>query len=654
MSSALLTACRKYARAICAAGIPLGLLLATRLTDHARVEASSDITRRFQFKRTSLPDIDGPERRSIRKNVHPSLSRVPAFLSGLGAGVALNDLDGDGLSNDLCLVESRTDQVIVAPAPGTGDRYAPFALDLGGLFTRDRMVPMGCIPGDFNEDGHTDLLTVFVGRTPLLLMRREGSALAAASFKVQPLVEPDRVWASGPVALADFDGDGHVDLLLGNYFRDGADIFNARGEGWVQLPYSQSRAFNGGGERVFRWTGATRGPEPSVSFVEDPDALPAGMPRGWPLAAAAYDLDGDLLPEAYVAHDFGPDRLLHNVSQPGRIRFRLAEGKVGFMTPLSKALGRDSYKTMGVDFGDMNGDGLPDIYVSNVTSPRASYECQEAFINTGDTAALARGEAPFVDRSESLGLSRTGWAWEARLADFDNDGVLEALQTVGFLRGTVDRWPEISELAMANDVISHRVAYAWPNIGPGDDISGHEQNPFFVRTGDRYVNIAAAIGFGEDYPSRGMATGDTDGDGDLDLVVSNQWGPATYYENLCGGCGQFLGLHIMHAAPGEGAAGLVVRDGHPRPGERLRPAVGAAVRVVRSDGRVLIGQVDGGGGYTGKRSSDLLLGLGPQGGEAEVTLRFRLPGGAVRTERLKLKAGWHTIVLGTQSAGGIL
>jgi hypothetical protein len=653
MSSALLSACREYARGVCAAGIVLGLLLATRLTDHAGVEASSDLTRRFQFKRTSLPEIEGPERWSIRKNVHPSLSRIPAFLSGLGAGVALNDLDGDGLSNDLCLVESRTDQVIVAPVPGTGERYRPFPLDLQGVFTRERMAPMGCIPGDFNEDGLTDLLTVFVGRTPLLLMRREGSALGATSFRVQPLVEPDRVWASGPVALADLDGDGHVDLLLGNYFRDGDDVFNPRGQGWVQLPYSQARAFNGGGERVFRWTSATRGAEPSVSFAEDPDALPPGMPRGWALAAAAYDLDGDLLPEVYVAHDFGPDRLLHNVSQPGRIRFRLAEGKVGFMTPLSKALGRDSYKSMGVDFGDMDGDGLADIYVSNVTSPRASYECQEAFINTGDTAALARGEAPFVDRSESLGLSRTGWAWEARLADFDNDGVLEAVQTVGFVRGTVDRWPELAELAMSNDVISHRVAYSWPNIRPGDDISGHQQNPFFVRTGDRYVNIAAAIGFGEDYPSRGMATGDTDGDGDLDLVVSNQWGPATYYENLCGGCGQFLGLHIVHAAPGERVPGLVVRGGHPRPGERLRPAVGAAVRVVRSDGRVLIGQVDGGGGYTGKRSPDLLLGLG-SGGEADVTLHWKVPGASVRTERLKLEPGWHTIVLGSPEAGGTL
>jgi hypothetical protein len=650
MSRAFQAAFRAQARRLCAAGIVLGLFAAVRLTDRASVEASPDLTKRFQFKRMTLPEVPGPEIRTVRKYVHPSLARIPAFVSGIGSGVALNDIDGDGLSNDVCEVESRTDQVIVAPVPGTGDRYPAFALDLNGILVRDHMSLLGCIPGDFNEDGLMDLLVVFGGRTPVFFLRREGSALGAPAFRSQQLVEPDRVWVAGPVAVADFDGDGHADLLISNYFKDGADIYNGQGQGVVELPHSQSRAFNGGGERFYRWTGATTGADPSVSFVEETDALPAGYPHGWPLAASAYDLDGDLLPEVYVAHDFGPDRLLYNVSKPGHIQFRLAEGEVGFWTPFSKALGRDSFKSMGVDFGDMNGDGLPDIYVSNMTTPRAAFECQEAFINTGETGALARGKAPFVDKSESLGLSRTGWAWEARLGDFDNDGVLEALQAVGFMRGTVNRWPELQELAMANDTISDRVDLAWPNLGIDAEISGHQQNVFFVRNADRYVNIASAIGFGEDYPSRGIALADTNGDGALDIAVSNMWGPSTFYENHSPGGGAFLGLHIVRPATGAEGEGLVVRDGHPHVGERLRPAVGTEVRVVRGDGQVLIGQVDGGGGHTGKRSPDLLLGLGANRGESEVTLLFRLPGSGARTERLKLKPGWHTVVLGAKTS----
>jgi enediyne biosynthesis protein E4 len=302
----------------------------------------------------------------------------------------------------------------------------------------------------------------------------------------------------------------------------------------------------------------------------------------------------------------------------------------------------------------MNGDGLADIYVSNMTSPRAGFESQEVFINTGDLAAYARGVAPFVERSESLGLSRTGWAWEARLGDFDNDGVLEALQAVGFMRGTVNRWPQIQELAMANDAISDDARLAWPNMGPDDEISGHQQNPFFVRTGDRYVDIAKAIGFMEDYCSRGIATADTDGDGDLDISVSNLWGPSTYYENHCPDCGNFLGLHVVWPAVPPAVEGVLVRDGHPALGERVRPAIGTAVRVVRSDGRVLIGQVDGGGGHTGKRSPDLLLGLGRSTAESEVTLSWRNPGGGVRTEQLRLKPGWHTVVLGSKKQKGTL
>src|SRR3712207_1124458 len=143
--------------------------------------------------------------------------------------------------------------------------------------------------------------------------------------------------------------------------------------------------------------------------------------HSWTLAVGAADLDGDLLPELYFANDFGPDRLLHNRSRPGELRFVLLEGEKTLTTPNSKVLGRDSFKGMGVDFGDVNGDGLLDIYVSNIAAEYALEESHFVFLSTGRPEDMGRGVAPYVDHSEPLGLSRSGWGWDVRLADFRSE-----------------------------------------------------------------------------------------------------------------------------------------------------------------------------------------------------------------------------------------
>src|SRR5438876_8948469 len=122
----------------------------------------------FRFTRTPLPELKGYTQRSVRA-VSPSLQRISAWISSVGASVALNDLDGDGLPNDVCYVDVRIDKVVVAPAPapGTPQRYAPFALEAAPLrYDEATMAPMGCLPGDYNEDGLTDILVYYWGRTP--------------------------------------------------------------------------------------------------------------------------------------------------------------------------------------------------------------------------------------------------------------------------------------------------------------------------------------------------------------------------------------------------------------------------------------------------------------------------------------------------------
>ena len=119
-----------------------------------------------------------------------------------------------------------------------------------------------------------------------------------------------------------------------------------------------ARADNGGRKHLLRWVDASAGigaDGPVSKRSMRRSTSPVGC--SWTLAIGAADLDGDLLPEIYFANDFGPDRLLHNRSRPGELRFALLEGNKTLTTPNSKVVGRDSFKGMGVDFGDLNGDG---------------------------------------------------------------------------------------------------------------------------------------------------------------------------------------------------------------------------------------------------------------------------------------------------------
>ncbi|MEU3165136.1 CRTAC1 family protein [Streptosporangium sp. NPDC006930] len=691
----------------CAAGF-LALVSATagwRLTalpDTSAVEASATFS--FHARPLSPPSRAGDR---LLRPVAPGYARLGSPASSLGAGVALFDVDGGVVADDLCLVDPRRDTVTVRPAPGTSRRYRPFTLVPPERGRHE--APTGCLPADLDQDGWEDLIVYYWGRSPSLFLRVPGEPPSGAAFRHRSLTAEPEIWNTSAATAGDFDGDGRLDLVFGNYFPDGVRVLGGDSGDQADrddsddsddqgdsddavMPDSPSAAANGGGDRLYRATGPALFTEAKGVFDEV-----AGEGRGWTLALGTQDLDGDGRPELYVANDFGPDHLLVNESAPGRVRFTEARGTRHLATPSSRVLGRDSFRGMGVAFTDLNADGRPDILVSNLSGDPAPREGDFAFVSR--RGGLHEGHAPYDDLGEELGLSRSGWSWDVKAADFDNDGIDEIMHATGFARGEVDRWARLREAESANDLFLSRPSL-WPDLKVGDDLSGRETNTFFIRGPDgRYVDVARRAGVdgaggdggdGEGAVSRAFAVGDVDDDGRLDFAVANQWSASVLYSNH-GPTAPFVGLRLRLPAGACGMAGMAgaahpegrPRPGHVRPGQETlgeararvpsqpehpgqawagaahpgptRPAIGAVATVRLPGGVTRSRQLYPANGHNGVSAPELLFGLGDDLPDpvVPVEISWRNACGGTRTTSVSLEPGWHQILLADDRASEI-
>lgn len=614
---------------------------------------------RFQFAWQTLPAAPIPAG-GVVFPVNKTATHMQFYFYQVGASAALGDLDGEGLPNDLCLTDVRAKTMTVSPVPGTGDRYAPFTVDFGNLVDRVTVHPSVCRIADMNEDGLADIFVAFYGRPPLLLLHRAAAdaksqgALSMASFSIAELIPGlSERWWTATATFADMDGDGHQDIIVGNYYPDGAQITDANSDRPFEMNKDFSRARNGGKNRLYLYTQSASGATPAAIYRDAGDVFPNNGAYAWTLALGAADLDRDGLSDLYVANDFGPDQLLWNRSRPGAVKFQELYGSRGFFRPPSMVMGHDSFKGMSIDFGDVNNDGIFDMYVSNIGSPFALQEGHFLWTSTGQMDRLAQGGAPWIDRADDVGVSHSAWAWDARFEDFDNDGVLEIVQATGLVKGTDNKWPDLSQVGAGNDAFVKYQA-SWPNFLPGSaEVDGSYPNPFWVlgSTG-LYDDLATTLFPGLTPATRGIAVADVDGNGYSEMVYANFWEDSVYVKNQSSG-NRFLALHLLlPVAQTDGSAkppaGTRVHDGHPTRQEGT-PAIGAFVEAQLPDGRRLIRQVDGGNGHSGQRSPEVLFGIGrTPANEIPVRITWRDLRGVLHHETLSLAPGYHTVVLAAQ------
>jgi enediyne biosynthesis protein E4 len=631
----------------------LGLLIGANMAVASNVNANA-VASQYKFQAMSLPMPPGYHPTQTIRQVNPAYQHLVSWISSVGASIAMTDVTGHGRDDGICTVDPRTNDVIVTYAPNAPaqDQFTPFVLNPSPLPYDNTMAPMGCVPGDYNGDGRMSFLVYYWGRTPIIFLAKSTATTPSPSAYKPVELMPEDVngtydgpdWNTNDVTVADFEGNGHPDLFVGNYFPDSA-VLDPNGIDNVQMPSSLSDAQNGGGDYIFRWTGGTGGANPTVSYQLVKDAIPYADATGWTLGGATADLTGDGLPDLYIANDFGPGHLLYNESTPGHIKFITATGERGALTPKSFVLGRGSFKGMGADFSDLADNGKYDLMVSNITTPWGLQESNFVFMNEAPSdkamaSDLARSVAPFNQEAENMGMAWTGWSWDVKAGDFLNSGSDDEVQTDGFIKGTIDRWNWLQEMAMTNDDLLSNPAN-WPLVEPGDDIAGSQCPAFYANGGgDQFVNISQQLGMctkADQTPTRGVATADVLGNGVLDFAIARQWGPPVFYLNESPNLGHSLGLNLYRPAADGGTAGQGLSG-------IGAPAYGTTVTVDYA-GKTQISQLDGGSGSAGKRSFEVSFGLGSYSGPVTVHLAWVNNAGQQEHETLSLTPGTHNLML---------
>ncbi|MCY4628479.1 MAG: CRTAC1 family protein [Acidobacteria bacterium] len=478
----------------------------------------------------------------------------------MGSGVAFFDADGDG-DQDLLFVNSRKwpghrtePEPAAALYRNRGDGTFEDATAGSGLDAP--LYGIGTAIADYDADGDQDVYLTVLG--PNRLLENTGDGVFREAPHAAAVANPG---FSSVATWLDADGDGDLDLFLLNYVEWSIeeDIFCAL-DG-VNKSYCTPESYSGASAVLYR----NDGPEGFTDVTKE-----AGLfnPRGKGLGVAVLDFDDDGLFDLAVANDTQPNYLYRNL---GGGRFEDA----GVLSGIAFAENGAARGAMGIDASDYDGDGMPDLVIGNFSNEMVSL-----YHNEGVGFFIDQAPVSEIGRNSLLTL-----AFGAFFFDYDLDG----RQDIFIANGHVE-----NDIAAVQQRVSYRQApHLFRNRGDG----GFEE----VTTAS--PDLARAM------VARGAAFGDIDGDGDPDLAVSENGGPARLFRNDGGERNGWVGFRLR----GENSN----RDGI---GAKITLAIEDA-GMTRSETRI----VKSATGYASQNQLEVTFGLG-SGGRA-VSAEVRWPSG---------------------------
>jgi enediyne biosynthesis protein E4 len=451
-----------------------------------------------------------------------------------GSGVALGDVDGDGLCDIyFCGLENANALYRNLGNWRFEDITVPAGVACAGQFS------MGAALADVDGDGDLDLVVTALGNgARLFLNNGKGQFTEATDCGLV------RRFGATSVALADVDGNGTLDLYVANNrtttVRDtGLNVLRVgnqrviRPEDREQLEITPAGQILEYGEPSLLYLNDGKGRFTAVSWTQgafrDEEGAPlAGPPRDWGLAAMFRDINGDGAPDLYTCNDFfTPDRIWIN------------DGRGDFRAIAREALRSTSLGSMAVDFADFNRDGFDDLLVVDMmpADHRTFMVRREPNSPSSDsldkygarpqvqrnTLQLNRGDGTFAEIAQFSGLEASGWSWGIVFLDVDLDGYEDVLTVAGHGFDTLDRDAAEKIDRLPPEERPRRLLHFPP--GPAPKMA-------FRNRGDLTFEDSSALwGFDQTGVTHGMALADLDNDGDLDVVVNNNNAVAGIYRN---------------------------------------------------------------------------------------------------------------------------